>query len=116
MEQPNVIIAQSSESYLDERQLLDDCVKTIDTLTTKILEDSNKLEKAKLTSKTLVSLLEPFLQEFEVKFDDTKECDSVEIAINYVELAKYVKAHFDRDDCRRIGAIQDWIDNQPVNG
>ena len=51
-----------------------------------------------------------FLDEFEGKWDSNEDCDSPEIALDYLDAAKFMLNHFGRVH-NRIDAIQAWYDN-----
>lgn len=73
--------------------------------------EKNAHKKTALKLNTVVKGLWIALDEFEGRWDSDEQCDSVEIAEWYVTYAKYLKAHFRRDDAKRIQYVQEWIDN-----
>lgn len=51
-----------------------------------------------------------FLDEFEGNWDSNEDCDSPEIALDYLDAAKFMLNHFGRVH-NRIDAVQEWYDN-----
>lgn len=51
-----------------------------------------------------------FLDEFEGRWDSDEQCDSPEIALDYLDAARFMLNHFGRVH-NRIDDIQKWYDN-----
>lgn len=79
--------------------------KTI-TMANRILE----LEKQVTNLSQLDPHLRVFLQEIECAFDVSQACASPEIALRYIEAAKYMEEVFNRKH-HRIKEIKHWYDN-----
>ena len=90
---------------------------TTDTDTERLLKGSVLLEAEKNAHKktflkldTATKHLCKFLDEFEGKWDSNEDCDSPEIALDYLDAARFMLNHFGRVH-NRIDAVQEWYDN-----
>ncbi len=121
MKNSTLTIAQSEDRYDSLLEQIEKDSKTIVELNNQVqlmqlntFKHSIVLERQKGLSSTLALHLSKFLDEFEAKFDSDEQCDSCEIALDYIEAAKFMKLNFKRVG-DRINDAQHWFDNQPLN-
>lgn len=72
--------------------------------------EKNAHKKTHLKMATLAFHLSKFLDEFEGKWDSDEQCDSPEIAIDYLDAAIFMRNFFGRVN-NRIDEVQVWYDN-----
>jgi hypothetical protein len=104
-------LATADDSNRQLTDLLKSSIAKEDNERIRLQQMGKNIVRLEAQVKTLYSMLGPWLDEFEAKFDNNESPDSPEIASHYLDGAKYMRNAFKRDDAGFIARVQRWYDN-----